>query len=70
VRDYQVVSKVLYKTSVLGPSSAASAKLKAKKYSRKYMQEFVEVTLSPVHWQLRSFSKDFIDWQSLMTRQN
>jgi hypothetical protein len=31
------------------PYSIASAKQKAKKYSRKFMQEFVETTSIPVH---------------------
>jgi hypothetical protein len=31
------------------PYSVASAKQKAKKYFRKFMQQFVEVTLVPTH---------------------
>jgi hypothetical protein len=39
------------------------AKLKAKKHSKKFTLEFVEVTTAPAHWQPRSYGKDFTDQQ-------
>jgi hypothetical protein len=59
-KDYRSLTMGYIRPPSQAPYSDASVKSKARKYSKKYMQEFEWDTSVLAHSQARSYGKDFI----------